>query len=473
MDYQVALGNRRKLNKESSSCAVMQLLFGFALLFPCFASELMVSGAISAALFALYGICMLFRDPTFTAKYLYAFYVAYAAVFGVFACEYGSAYLSELRAYAEYFGSLPLITLAQWLFLAVLYAYDRGSTVSLNNKQKVKLSSRQGKWLKLLLIAGSFLQLLLLARVITHPAFLTGMDRFQYESAYLGGIWTQLQSLLLYVLPVAALYMVNFDKRIPLAFISLYVIYALWTGNKFGIFVMAGYCILLVFFPTLDSLHREKKVNIASKIFGVVLAVLLLMSLSQTITYGQSFQEFLSYLVSRIAQQGQIWWGLYDRVQSSGIHPDEFSSEIASWGNSIFGSVQNYDVGIYKAMQIVNPVDFNAKIATGSRYTEAGFAMSLYYFGIIGPLFYAAVFALAMGLSVNWFIFAASRNWIIESAILFRLFQKLCAARTMFLMDELLSLETMLSLLVLLLVLIIRRSQNGDTKNLKLMINNA
>lgn len=468
-----ALNRSNEVCTGTSSCAVMQLLFGFALIFPCFVNEWEPAGGVSAALFALYGLLLLAKDPVFTAKYLYAFYVAYAATLGVFACEYGSAYLSELRTYAEHHGSLPLLVFAQWAFLATLYAYDRVSAVSFENRQRIQLTIKQGRWMELILVASTLLQLLLLMRVISHPAFLTGMDRFQYERIYLGGLWTQLQSLMLYVLPVASLYMINFGKKIPLAFISSYVIYALWTGNKFGIFVMAAYCILLVFLPSLEALRKEKKINIASKILGAIFMILLLMALSQTITYGQSFLEFVNYFTSRIAQQGQIWWALFDDVRSSGIHPEGFPAEIVSWGNALFSSVQNYDVGIYKAMQIVNPIDFSAKIATGSRYTEAGFAMALYYFGALGPLFYAAVFAIAMGLSVNWFIFAASRNWVVESAILFRLFQKICAARTMFLMDELLNFETLLSLVVLILLFIIRRSRSLRKNADELVAGNA
>lgn len=443
--------------RKPVSSSVINLLFGLSFLILALISGIDASSVLSLMLFVIYALAMLKHDPCFVLKYAYLFYFCFAYVIGVAACEFSDIYLSELRAFSSFAGSLPLAVLSQWIFLTIICIFDNASTISKTNKDTIRISEKNRYIMSAIIVFGIMVEGFLLLRVIAHPAFLTGLDRFAYSIAYLGGIWSTCQSIVFYVLPVAALYLVNFTKCLPAAFFTVYAVYSFWTGNKFGAFFVAAYCVLLVLYPRISTLVRAGSSKVIKYVTIGILAILVVTASSQALVNGQSIQEVGDYFSSRCAQQGQIWWKMYENEQDSAFHFDEFKDELSEYPSYLTGATASYEVGIYKAMQMLNPLDFWGKVESGSRYTECGFAMALYYFGAPGVIVFASALGLGMSIVVNWFIYAASRNWIIESIILFRLFQKLCTTKSMFLFDDLLSPETIVLLVLLIALLAARR----------------
>lgn len=266
-----------------------------------------------------------------------------------------------------------------------------------------------------------------------------------------------MQALLLYVVPVAALALFNRSNERPAGFfLFLYALYAFWIGNKFGVFFTMAYCVLLVFFPKISALSKKDVGRVSLVICGVFASLFLLASASQVLVFDQGIGEYGNYLASRVAQQGQMWWSFYDICDGAAPHFEEIGQEVTATFNTIASGEQDYGAGIYKAMQMVNPTDFAFKVSTGSRYTEAGYGLAFYYLGVFGVLTYAVVFATLFFLVVNWFIVAIARGWVVEAAILFRLYNKVATAQSMFLFDDLFSPTTLLLLAVLIILIAAR-----------------
>lgn len=436
---------------------LLSMLLFLLFLICCLVPAARVSNAIAFAGLVLYGVYLIAHDLPFFVKYMAMFFFVYANILGLFACEFTDIYLSELRMESSFVGSLPLMAFADWLFLVFLRIFEKSSKLAKMNIGVTPLSARSKQLVSWIVWLAIAVQAVLLIRVGFHPAFIEGLDRFQYNEIYLGGVWSSLQALLLYAVPIAALSILNkHDMKPSIVFFILYIGYAFWTGNKFGVFFTTLYCVLLVFYPKISAMSKRQMKNIAWSVMGLLAALFFIMTASQALVHGQSIDEYGDYLASRVAQQGQMWWGMYEQSTASDPRPEEFSNEIAATVGAIASGSPDYDAGIYKAMQIVNPIDFSYKVSTGSRYTEAGYAMSYYYFGIIGVIGFSVVFAVLYFVVINWFVITIARGWFVEAAILFRLYNKLSTARSMFLFDDLFSLETIVLLAILIICLVVR-----------------
>ena len=449
-----ALTTRERDRFPEVALTVLFLLF---FIIACLLPSTPATGALSFAALLLYGVYLLLHDLSFFIKYMAMYFFVFANVAGVLSCEFADIYLSEIRKFSGFVGSLPLICMASWVFLAAIRVFDKYTALGKLSLALQPLSEQAKPLINWVVWGGIIIQSVLFVHVAAHPAFVTNLDRFQYNQAYLGGIWTGLQALLLYVVPVASLALVNRHNIRPSAFfLCIYLLYAFWVGNKFGIFFTAMYCVLLVYYPKIANLDRRAMSRVAKIVIGVLIGLFLIMSASQMLVHNQGIVDYGNYLASRMAQQGQIWWRLYDICAGSAVHPEEFGNQIAASLNTVITGQQDYDAGIYKAMQMVNPIDFAYKVSTGSVYTESGYALAFYYFGVWGIVGFSIVFAGLFFLAINWFVVAITRGWVVEAAILFRLYNKLATARSMLLLDDLISLETLISLSVLLILLIAR-----------------
>lgn len=437
-----------KINKKT---LLMNITFGTIFLLCTMLSFLKIFSFISFIAFAIYIIYIAFNCQEFIIKYLAFLFIAGMAIIGTAIVELGtSIYLKELQCYSAYAGSLPLLILTYWLFICTLYIIDYKYSFSVK-ELNFNNSKQFCKYINLLSLVVLILFALLFSNVISHPALFLGMDRFIYASKYgVSGIWRIItnEAPLLIIFPILSI--VYGNKLIGISTILLYILYFLWTGNKFGPFFTLLCIFLLVYYK--DILRKGKK-YIKKIIFisGIGFAFLLI----YTVFFATSTSpyESVSYIMQRAAQQGQLWWRTYGQCDS--IHPGGFLDEIKSIGNGKEAINDNIGSsnGIYRIMYYCAPkslVDY--KLSTGSLYTEAGFASMYYYFGIPGVIFFAVFCGIIFSLTIIFFIKTLNKKDYIKALIIIRFFILERTFISMFLYNDFYDLLSILSFIYLIIM---------------------
>lgn len=365
-------------------------------------------GAISLSVFIAYLGYIFVRQPEFFLKYLPFVFAVTSNIIGCALCEFGVFELDELRTTSHFVGSLPLLVLSRWIFLALLRVFDLTKGIQIRYQIGVDTNDTQFKQrvmfafeiMVFALVAVSFMH------VCIHPAFSEGMNRFSYNTAYMGGIWTKLKNILvlLMVIPVLAIRK-NTHRLLGVTTVVLYCFFLFWVGEKFGGFYGIVCIVCFVYYDVALNLSAKEKAIMGGILAGT-LAILLGFSL---FAYSlMSSTNVVDYFGKRVAEQGQLWWKTYE--QSRGVlHTAEFSDEIQallSTEKAIKDNVgSNY--GIYRIMYYTAPDDkVDRQLGIGARYTEGAYAAAYYYFGIVGSLLFSLLMALLVFAVQNSFIAA-------------------------------------------------------------------
>lgn len=399
---------------------IMSILFFNFFIICSVLSDYILFSYLSLIGLTLYFIFMLKIDAVFFVKYLAFIFIAVAAIIGTAITELFSIYLVELQCTSYFTGSLPLLILSYWTLMIVFRICDKRNDFKIS--LDIKLTLCQKKILQKLVIIVLFIYLLMFIRVIKHPAFLLGIDRFAYSKFYATtGIWTVLlhNAPLLLIFPL--LLMIYGNKILGSLTILIYILYSIWVGDKFGPF----FTLMCIFFLIYNNKIKEKGRKFISKVIIItIIAFTVLIGFTVYSVKLSSSYTSAQYLLLRGAQQGQLWWKTYD-MEKNNAHPFEFIGELKSimyQKNNIADNVgENY--GVYKIMYLCAPkklVDF--KLSTGSRYTEAGYALIYYYFGCIGTVLFSIIMGCIISKTINGFIRSINRNDYIKGLIFLRFF---------------------------------------------------
>lgn len=378
-NYAVQLGSLG-LDCRTCSCVVVVLL---AALVP-FSSNKLVGLSSVAVLFSWMLLLIIWR-PAMLFRYFPLFFSSVTNVLGCVSCEYVTQSLVELEIQTTYVGCLPLLAVAYYAQFMALSIFD---IVLLSAASSKSMSSQSPKSVLLFNCASTIaclLSVLALLHVLPSPSFILDLDRFAYQQMYLTGIWGFINKILNYfiVFPIISLRYGN--KKVAAVAIISYTVYLLWSGNKFGAFFSLLIYLLLVFSITTREINRNKLV----RWIGVSVAGLAALIFVSVFAYGLvSNKTPVEFLTGRLSQQGQLWWRVYD-INGYEAHPDELYTELESAFNSKSNSESvGANNGIYRMMYLASTnsdlIDY--RLSTGSRYTEGGFASSLYYLGPIGPV---------------------------------------------------------------------------------------
>lgn len=363
---------------------------------------------------------MLHRKEIFI-KYLAFIFMAVAAVFGTAIIELGNhIYLKELQTNADFVGSLPLLIFSYWLLMCIFMVYEgsAGVEISVYRINQIRQSAKninRISFVVFILFASLF------STVAANPAMLLGVDRFAYASQYqtneLIGTLVNIAPLLL-VFPILSLIYGN--KFLGGSAILLYVLYFLWTGNKFGPFFTLICVFLLIYYRKIIEMDRKKLKKIVS-----IIAIVFTLIVAFAVYFSTSISSYNAseYLQQRGAQQGQLWWKTFELCSSA--HPEDFVEEIKAIGNGKYSISDNVgsNYGVYRIMYLCAPkslVDF--KLSTGARYTESGFAAAYYYFGLIGLILFVFLCGIWFSITLNSFIKALNKGDYIKALILLRFF---------------------------------------------------
>lgn len=406
------------------------LFFTFCILL----RQFTMSSAIAFCGFIFFCFYLFNESPVFLIKYLYVFFTTFSEVVGCLVIEYNDLYLNEIDAYSHYVGALPTLLFAHWLLIYVIFIVDR--ILTKDGEQKYGVPDKNTKWMDYICYAVTIFSICIFLKVIAHPAFLMGLDRFTYGAGgYITGIWAKLANAIQYLIIVPIIAFVRGKKKLGLAAIIPYILYLVWTGNKFGVFFNIFYVFLLCYYEKFVQYNKSKLKKILVKLGGIVGALVGLSLFIITFSLDTPIQK---YFYNRIAQQGELWWKTYEQCYE--IHPAEFKNELIALVDSKEAIADNVgsDYGIYNIMYYVAPkqkIDY--KLMSGSRYSCAGFANIYYYFSYFGLVIHSVIFGVITAFTVNGVVYSLRSGQYLKAAILYRLFVAERGALSMYLFNDL------------------------------------
>jgi len=438
-------------NSDAGMSAGIIVLFGLLFTIMAFLSEFPAASIVSLGAFVLFGLYVCQTTPSFLMKFFIVLFGIIAAIAGCFSCEFLGGYLPELRATASFAGSLPLLILNYFIFFTCLYGFDKmigGDENSLLSDVHVGVEQKWFKWIHCsvtLMIAIMFLH------VIPNPSFISGVDRFNYTALYLTGVWRYLHSasMILCIVPLLA---IRYGYRKSGYFsIALFCLYLIWTGVKFsGFYTLLGLA-SLVFYDKVVALNKKCVSQALAATFlalGILLGVAVFMH-----GFAASSDTSSEFFFNRTAQQGQLWWSTYGHY-AGGQGFNDFSDELSSFsfGDKAIRECVGAQYGIYKIMYLNAPSDVvNAKLMSGSRYTEAAYPSTYYYFGPIGTLAFSVLTAFITVYLVNLMISVMHGREFISSLACFVIWRAWCTFRSMVLLSSLFDPTVLISFLIVLL----------------------
>lgn len=417
--------NERVRSRNLPAHLKAAILFGLMLGFCSVFHMQKMAGIFAIVFYFAYLIWVLIKRPLFYVKY-FAF-IAFASmnVIGCFAAEYFELYLTELRTYSGFVGSLPLLVLSRWLIFPILAAVDFvipkhfWTSVRLHPTSVIVLN-----WLSLgyfMLAAMAFLW------ALPHPAFLLGIDKFSYIEQYISGQSIANIVKFLPQLSIVPLLATRFgNRKLGSVGILTYLLYLLWTGNRFGEYFNIFALLLLVYYSKFAQYSTRK----LKKVVWATVLIFGLLVFGATVVRGFTTDRLnteykgTEYLASRMAQQGQLWWRTYTLVSHGNVVPRSFSSELREQVNSstVFSDNLGSTHAIYGIMYLTAPryVVDNA-LKQGVPYAEAGYAASYYYFGARGTILFSLVIAVLAGLITNGLLWSMNTISVLSTIMFIRL----------------------------------------------------
>lgn len=426
----------------------MMTALSILMLIPIFFCENGISGIASMGLYVFSNLFLLYSVPQFVLKYFCFVLYAGLNILGCFVIEYSSVNLYELATTSHYAGSLPLLVASRWAIFPALYSFDRRFGYCEGSSDRIE-SSRKLDYVS---VAVLIITAIAFVSVVDKPAFVLGVDRFEHaklegQSALIRKIASYLNILVIFPL----LSIKRGNKHVGYATIAIYLLYLLWVGHKFGGILSVLIFALMVFNDKFQSFETKKlRIILLSMVVSSIALVGLAVGM-EMMTGGKGTSSF-EYLGNRLSQQGQLWWRMFDEYDA-GPHAEEFVSDVQ---NQIFaggdeGVDAGEDCGIYRIMYLSAPEDIiDAKLDRGSLYAEAGYAAALYYGGVAGPFLFSAISCLVIGVVVNTFLMLISKDELIGSLLLARLFTVCRDFVGTFLLTDFISKSSILSYALLL-----------------------
>ncbi len=247
--------------------------------------------------------------------------------------------------------------------------------------------------------------------VCKNPSFLLKVDRFRYKENYLPAIVSKFQKIYVYFVPFLLLPIIVGKEKINFKWLLKvcltlfpFLLYGFWTGNKFGIYLNV---IILLLSPLIVVMMKEKiqfneKENLLissnqekkarrkiCRMLPIICILFLIVLVPYYLFRGSNVKNSL---LSRTAQQGQLWWATFGIEENSSYHLDELSDEINPLLESFLGEPITKSYGIYKIMNLTTPAaKVSAKLSTGSRYSAQGIEIAFYYFKYSGLILHAVL----------------------------------------------------------------------------------
>ncbi len=413
------VGNEDQIPARRQTLSVLS--FGVALLIPCFFSQSIIATYLSLGLFIAYLGLESVIHPNQVIKYLHFYFGVVANIVGCASIELEYVtFLDELVTPSEFAGSLPLLVFSRWLFLVALQIFDNshGVEIEIRNPNRSQPVVRHNHFLRVSSITVGILVLILFLKVVEHPSYIYGFDRFDYSNIFLSGAWGPISNYVGFFILIPLLDFRENKSHLAFFTVLLYIVFLFWTGVKFGEYFNLLCLLILVYYKNIISLSIKQLRRVLFACLIIFGTLIWFSTFAFSFTSSNSVDYFL---VSRTAQQGQLWWKTYEQLDGD-YYPVEFTAELESLNKDTeVSSNIDSENGIYKIMYYTTPREkVDSKLSSGSRYTEAGYASAYYYFGPLGVVTFSVSMALFAGYLQNSTIRALIEVKLVESVLLYR-----------------------------------------------------
>ena len=357
----------------------------------------------------------------FFMKYIHYEFFLTLNILGVYMIDNYSFYLQELRTYSRDYDAFGPIVIIHFVFMFLLLIIDRyfaPRDLKPTNIVKIEFQNRNVIETVIVIIGIVFqaIVLYLLINALMKPSFAYGYDRFEYAQRIISGNWAKLSKLSNWMIPVIPMLLVNKKRVLALSSLLTYSLYLFLIGNKFGALFNLFILLIPYLFVTfkLNKIEWKTLLILFLVLLGVSVVFILILFVFHKLTYGYDWNQFVEYLGQRIAQQGQIWWGVYGKCKGVPMHFNEINDEIIGFWGMDDVSVHNMNYGIYKMMELVTPYEnYIAKLLTGSRFTTSTCASIYYYTHFWGFIVLLPFAAVILSYFVNWYWRSLYSNEII------------------------------------------------------------
>lgn len=371
----------------------------------------------------LWAIIIFSLNPMICLRYPFVIFTAATNALGVLIIEQTNLYLTELNTYGHANHSLFYLLFTWFLVLSTITILEvllpLTEICKLNKHSTFNGTLQSTGALIFPICGGIFIAFFLwqFLSVLPHPFFLEHMDRFLYSKKYISLWQGKLIGYFTYMLPVivAGTFHSNY-RKISMSALIVFFIYKFWTGEKFGAFFLV-FCYVFIIVS-----YIKQTVDLKTTLKYISTALIILVLLTgvifghRVLLYHSTFSQNKDYLIQRIAQNGQLWWAMYDLSNSENPDIDEINDELDTFFS--FNDNPTYKSGIYKIMEKTTPLNlFWKKINDNSRYADSTFASIYYYFKEPGLMIAAIVFGILFWEITRYIIIAYKYMLIPELVI--------------------------------------------------------
>lgn len=264
--------------------------------------------------------------------------------------------------------------------------------------------------------------------VCQNPAFLLDYNRFEYSTNYLSGFLYKIRTIPILLAPIVVVSVLE-DKKlksIKSKLISIFVTYlpyiffALWIGNKFGIFWQLFYS-LAIPFTIYVNLEKIKNISLIKYVLTGLLSLFLLIIVFY-IARGNDLDAIVEKLLRRFSAQGEIWWTVFSdnnsRIKGISGFIDEIKDIIVSIKTE--GEIKQY--GVYKIMKLYGtPSYVSHYLNIDMRFSAMGFELSYCFWGLLSFIIFPLVTIPVYVFIVNFYVNSVSNKDFIGAFALLRI----------------------------------------------------
>lgn len=400
--------NYRRKEKLFISKSMVLVLFGTIALYLVLGLINICFNVDTLIMLVFFSTCFIIlkNNLRFVLKYTYYFYYVITNLIGVYIIENNTFYLTELGTISNRRGTLFFLAVIHSAFLYILFYIDKNVEDHISDRKftyTIEDKKINQYVCDLISVVFLLLTLYMFFRALKRPAFMMGLDRFQYADKMINGFWRIINNRISMLFPFVLMGIIFKRSRCSIIGLVLFVIYAFLIGHKMGIFltlmIMSVPMIVIKYKEHMKTIDLSKFISYACLIGICLISILYLF---MHLTYNADIDSFKQYLYQRIAQQGQMWWAIFGNETAAHFHFNEIIDEVSPIFNSADYDLKNY--GIYKMMKLVTPgTIYSAKINAMSRYAASSQASIFYYFNEMGFLIFIPLSCIMVSFFTNWY----------------------------------------------------------------------
>jgi len=415
-----------------------------------------VSGSLSCIVLFLQIFYYFINKPIFALKYLTLFFAIITNIVGVYLNENYYIYLYEIGVYSTNYNCLLPLVCVYTVLLFILEVIDFICTKRLCLPMVCRKNIYNKRLIKFVVYIGLLSSFFLFINIYNKPFFLLGVDRIGYNNDVLGGL--SFVNKLIWFIPFCA-YAIQLKiyRKISYLCLTMILLCAFWSGQKFGFYFLSLYLYLLVYVTSHMTILNHNLKYARQTLVYIICAFLLIFGILYMFrTVSNASGLFDEYLFQRAAQQGQVWSQVYGNCRHT--HISEFSYEVSSAVHNKLDPKTNDNFGIYKMMWFItqNSKLINSKIISGSRFSCSTQASLYYYFGYNVMFFIMIIFTLIYSFFINSYINAILKKHFIDIILYITLYYQLNELFWMSGFYALISKKTILCLFALVFINLIR-----------------